>query len=198
MAFNLFRKREPRVIADIAEKRKAVERFCASQQGNCNQCHLHYKIPWADECHHSDEEVEARYRALYGDADPKKLNERCEKMADREELIKLLESAESAVYWNSSDRSFIEKIADHLIAHGVRTNTVVSFHMITIDPVSEKITAAVDIDGVGFEVPLTLHQSGRRMLELLIADAQGRVEILPTKENTAAKDINVPSKEENR
>ena len=39
---------------------------------------------------------------------------------ERERLIKVLESAESAVYWNSSDRSFLEKIADHLIAHGVR------------------------------------------------------------------------------
>lgn len=37
----------------------------------------------------------------------------------RDKLIKLLESAESAVYWNSSDKSFIEKIADHLIANGV-------------------------------------------------------------------------------
>lgn len=38
-------------------------------------------------------------------------------MKDR--LIKLLESAESAVYWNSEDKSFIEKIADHLLANGV-------------------------------------------------------------------------------
>lgn len=36
-----------------------------------------------------------------------------------EKLIELLESAESAVYWNSSDKGFIEKIADHLIANGV-------------------------------------------------------------------------------
>lgn len=40
-------------------------------------------------------------------------------MTDREKLVELLESAESAVYWNSGDKSFIEKIADHLIANGV-------------------------------------------------------------------------------
>jgi hypothetical protein len=40
-------------------------------------------------------------------------------MTDREKLISLLEQAESAVYWNSGDRNFIEKIADHLIANGV-------------------------------------------------------------------------------
>lgn len=40
-------------------------------------------------------------------------------MTDREKLVELLEAAESAVYWNSSDKNFIEKIADHLIAHGV-------------------------------------------------------------------------------
>ena len=40
-------------------------------------------------------------------------------MNDREKLIDILESAESAVYWNSDDRGFIEKIADHLIANGV-------------------------------------------------------------------------------
>ena len=37
----------------------------------------------------------------------------------REKLIELLESAESAIYWNSDDNSFIQKIADHLIANGV-------------------------------------------------------------------------------
>ena len=40
-------------------------------------------------------------------------------MADREKLIELLESAESAFYWDSSDKGFVEKIADHLIANGV-------------------------------------------------------------------------------
>ena len=40
-------------------------------------------------------------------------------MTDREKLIELLESAESAIYWNSDDRCFIEKIADYLIANGV-------------------------------------------------------------------------------
>ena len=40
-------------------------------------------------------------------------------MGMREKLIELLESAESAVYWNSSDKGFIEKIADHLIANDV-------------------------------------------------------------------------------
>lgn len=37
----------------------------------------------------------------------------------RDKLIELLESAESAVYWDSSDQSFVNKIADHLIANGV-------------------------------------------------------------------------------
>ena len=37
----------------------------------------------------------------------------------REKLIELLESAESTIYWNSDDRNFIQKIADHLIANGV-------------------------------------------------------------------------------
>ena len=40
-------------------------------------------------------------------------------MTDREKLIKILESTESAIYWNSEDKSFIRKIADHLIANGV-------------------------------------------------------------------------------
>ena len=40
-------------------------------------------------------------------------------MTDREKLIELLETAESAVYWNSEDKTFIQKIADHLIANGV-------------------------------------------------------------------------------
>lgn len=38
-------------------------------------------------------------------------------MTDRETLIRVLESAESAIYWNSSDKSFVEKVADHLIAN---------------------------------------------------------------------------------
>lgn len=37
----------------------------------------------------------------------------------RNKLIELLEKAESAVYWDSSDQSFINKIADFLIANGV-------------------------------------------------------------------------------
>ena len=40
-------------------------------------------------------------------------------MLERGKLIELLESAESAVYWNSSDKGFIEKIANHLIDNGV-------------------------------------------------------------------------------
>lgn len=43
----------------------------------------------------------------------------------RNKLVELLESAESAVYWNSSDKGFIEKIADHLISHGVTFKTKV-------------------------------------------------------------------------
>ena len=37
----------------------------------------------------------------------------------REKLVELLEGAESAIYWDGSEKWFIEKIADHLIAHGV-------------------------------------------------------------------------------
>lgn len=37
----------------------------------------------------------------------------------RDRLTALLESAESAVYWDSNNKSFIEKIADHLIANNV-------------------------------------------------------------------------------
>lgn len=40
-------------------------------------------------------------------------------MTGRETLLKVLESAESAIYWNSSDKGFIEKVADHLIANDV-------------------------------------------------------------------------------
>ena len=52
-------------------------------------------------------------------------------MSDREKLIDILESAESAVYWNSDDCGFIEKIADHLIANGVTVQQWI--------PVSERI-----------------------------------------------------------
>lgn len=49
----------------------------------------------------------------------------------REKLIELLESAESAIYWNSSDKGFVEKIADHLIANGVTVQKWI--------PVSERL-----------------------------------------------------------
>lgn len=52
-------------------------------------------------------------------------------MNDREKLIDILESAESAVYWNSDDCGFIEKIADHLIANGVTVQKWI--------PVSERL-----------------------------------------------------------
>ena len=52
-------------------------------------------------------------------------------MNDREKLIDILESAESAVYWNSDDCGFIEKIADHLIANGVTVQQWI--------PVSERL-----------------------------------------------------------
>lgn len=40
-------------------------------------------------------------------------------MTDLERLVELLEAVESAVYWNSGDKSFVEKIADYLITNGV-------------------------------------------------------------------------------
>ena len=52
-------------------------------------------------------------------------------MTDREKLIELLESAESAIYWDSSDGGFIEKIANHLIANGVTVQKWI--------PVSERL-----------------------------------------------------------
>lgn len=108
---------------------------------------------------------------------------------ERERLIRVLESAESAVYWNSSDRSFIEKIADHLLAHGVRPKTVVSLYSIWVDQTSGAVTASLQIDGVGFEAPVQLDLPGQRTIELLIADKQGRLEILPAEGETADKDI---------
>ena len=44
-------------------------------------------------------------------------------MTDREKLIELLESAESAIYWNSEDEGFLHKIANHLLANGVTIQT---------------------------------------------------------------------------
>lgn len=52
-------------------------------------------------------------------------------MSDREKLIDILERAESAVYWNSDDRGFIEKIAAHLIENGVTVQKWI--------PVSERL-----------------------------------------------------------
>ena len=56
-------------------------------------------------------------------------------MNDREKLIDILESAESAVYWNSDDCGFIEKIADHLIANGVTVQKWI--------PVSERLPESI-------------------------------------------------------
>ena len=53
-------------------------------------------------------------------------------MTDREKLVELLEAAESAVYWNSSDKNFIEKIADHLIAHGVTVREMQKYTSLSI------------------------------------------------------------------
>lgn len=39
----------------------------------------------------------------------------------RNKLIEILESAESAFYWDSSDKSFINKIADHIMGSGFIT-----------------------------------------------------------------------------
>ena len=69
-----FFKRAP--IADIEEKRKAVERFCEAQHKICRACWLWLITPWYDECYYSDEEVENSYRQIYGDADPKEINRR--------------------------------------------------------------------------------------------------------------------------
>ena len=57
-------------------------------------------------------------------------------MDTREKLIELLESAESAIYWNSDDRNFIQKIADHLIANGVTIKKWI--------PVTERLPEGMD------------------------------------------------------
>ena len=46
---------------------------------------------------------------------------------DREKLVDLLESAESSCYWNSEDKGFIQKIADHLYENGVTFVSVNNF-----------------------------------------------------------------------
>ena len=63
----------------------------------------------------------------------------------REKLMGLLESAESAIYWDSSDKGFIEKIADHLIANGV---TVQEWKPVN-EPPKEKGTYLVCTDNGG-------------------------------------------------
>ena len=55
----------------IKAKREAIEKFCETQNKDCFQCWVYYEIPWYDECHYSDEEVEFTYWLLYGDKDPK-------------------------------------------------------------------------------------------------------------------------------
>ena len=47
-------------------------------------------------------------------------------MSARDRLIELLENSEGAIYWSGTDKSFIEKIADYLIANGVTVNEWIS------------------------------------------------------------------------
>ena len=47
-------------------------------------------------------------------------------MEIKKRLIELLEGAESAIYWNSDDRCFIEMVADHLIDNGVTVQKWIS------------------------------------------------------------------------
>lgn len=61
---------------------------------------------------------------------------------DREKLIELLESAESAVYWDSTDKGFIQKIADYLLANGVRLEE----SQATSDKTSEEQPGEIDFD----------------------------------------------------
>lgn len=55
-------------------------------------------------------------------------------MSDREKLIELLEEAESAIYWSSNNRTFIEDIADHLISNGVTAQKWIPVSDETIKP----------------------------------------------------------------
>ena len=40
-------------------------------------------------------------------------------MSEKERLIELLKQTNGAIYWDSSDKDFIDKVADHLLANGV-------------------------------------------------------------------------------
>lgn len=72
-------------------------------------------------------------------------------MTDREKLVELLEAAESAVYWDSGDKSFIEKIADHLIENGVTVNgkRIECTFSIPIDAqeILRKVIEETEVDG---------------------------------------------------
>ena len=97
-------------------------------------------------------------------------------MNDREKLIDILESAESAVYWNSDDRGFIEKIADHLIANGVTVQQWI--------PVSERLPDKNDkyIAFLKYVKTITVMNFA---LDFVVHDEYG----LPTKEKKAASII---------
>ncbi len=45
--------------------------------------------------------------------------------AERKRLVEVLEKSEGAIYWDSSNKNFIKKIADHLLDNGIGTKTPV-------------------------------------------------------------------------
>ena len=115
-------------------------------------------------------------------------------MADtRENLIELLESAESAFYWDSSDKGFVEKIADHLIANGVTINkgtecTPVAYNLSPTEPlpncqqwipVTEDLPKLIPCGaGTAYSEAVNVLTSGRKVLTAIwdgtdfIADAE--------------------------
>lgn len=61
---------EPEEICQVEEKKKAISKFCQLQKNNCGKCWVYYKLPWADECRGTDEEVDRAYKVIYGDENP--------------------------------------------------------------------------------------------------------------------------------
>ena len=68
---------------EIALKKKIIEAYCNGREWIGKECRgafvgmaacpLHYRIPWGDSCHMTDEEISYSYWLLYGNKDPKEL-----------------------------------------------------------------------------------------------------------------------------
>jgi hypothetical protein len=81
--WKILSKREEFDPEEIALKRKIIETYCNGREWLGEECRgayvgmaacpLYYKIPWGDNCHMTDEEVNYSYWSLYGNKDPKKV-----------------------------------------------------------------------------------------------------------------------------